>query len=105
MSFYYWNPTFTLDSVEGDILQSNDVRTLYIRYIDVDWAPADSAPGPLAPLIYAISPAGYAIIPVVSIRNRVFEKLTLAAVPLDRPVPPSLQPTDIRAIIHSHSKW
>ncbi|HLX66389.1 MAG TPA: helix-hairpin-helix domain-containing protein [Puia sp.] len=24
---------------------------------------------------------------------------------LDRPVPPSLQPTDIRAIIHSHSKW
>src|SRR5579863_4110630 len=24
---------------------------------------------------------------------------------LDRPIPPSLQPTDIRAIIHSHSKW
>jgi DNA polymerase (family 10) len=24
---------------------------------------------------------------------------------LDRPVPPSLQPSDIRAIIHSHSKW
>jgi DNA polymerase (family 10) len=24
---------------------------------------------------------------------------------LDRPIPPSLQPSDIRAIIHSHSKW
>jgi hypothetical protein len=81
MSFYYWNHTFTLDSVEGDILQRNDVRTLYIRYFDVDWTPADSAPAPLAPFSYEMPPAGYAIIPVVSIRNRVFERLSRASVP------------------------
>jgi hypothetical protein len=81
MSFYYWNPTFTLDSAEGDILQGNDVHTLYIRYFDVNWTTADSAPGLLTSFIYAMSPAGYTIIPVVSIRNRVFEKLTLSAVP------------------------
>ena len=81
MSFYYWNPTFTLDSVEGDILQDNDVHSLYIRYLDVDWTPADSAPVPLAPFSYGKSPANYTIIPVISIRNRVFEKLNPASIP------------------------
>ena len=81
MSFYYWNPTFTLDSMEGNILQGNDVHTLYIRYFDVDWTPADSAPVPLAPFSYGTSPADYTIIPVVSIRNRVFEKMNPASIP------------------------
>lgn len=49
ISFYYWNPTFTLDSTEGEVLQNNDVHILYIRYLDVDWTPADSAPVPLTP--------------------------------------------------------
>jgi hypothetical protein len=81
MSFYYWNPTFTLDSVEGDVLRNNDVHTLYIRYLDVDWTPSDSAPVPLAPFSYGTSPADYTIIPVVTIRNRVFEKMNPASIP------------------------
>jgi hypothetical protein len=81
MSFYYWNPTFTLDSMEGNILQGNDVHTLYIRYLDVDWTSADSAPVPLAPFSYGTSPADYTIIPVVCIRNRVFEKMNPASIP------------------------
>ncbi len=81
MSFYFWNPHFTLDSMEGNFLEDNDVRSLYIRYLDVDWTPADSAPVPLAHFSYGTSPAGYTIIPVVSIRNRVFEKLNPASIP------------------------
>lgn len=81
MSFYYWSPTFILDSVEGDILQDNDVQTLYIRYFDIDWLPADSAPVPLSSFSYGTSPANYTIIPVVSIRNRVFERLLPASIP------------------------
>ena len=81
MSFYYWNPTFTLDSMEGNILQDNDVHTLYVRYLDVDWTPVDSVPVPLVHFSYGTSPAGYTIIPVVSIRNRVFEKLNPASIP------------------------
>lgn len=81
MSFYYWNRTFTLDSVEGDILEDNDVQTLYIRYFDVDWTPVDSAPVPLAPFSYGVSSANYTIIPVISIRNRVFERLLPSAIP------------------------
>src|ERR1700722_7859257 len=81
MSFYYWDPTFNLDSVEGNTLQDNNVRTLYIRYFDVDWTPADSAPIPLAPFSYGTSPTNYTVIPFVSIRNRVFEKLLPTAIP------------------------
>jgi hypothetical protein len=80
MSFYYWDPSFTLDSMEGNTLRDNNVHTLYIHYFDVDWTPADSAPVPLAPFRYAASPTNYAIVPVVTIRNRVFEKILPAAI-------------------------
>lgn len=81
MSFYYWNPTFTLDSLQGAILRDNDVQTLYIRYFEIDWTPADSVPVPVVPVSYGTSPANFTIIPVVSIRNRVFKKLPPQAVP------------------------
>ena len=80
MSFYYWDPSFTLDSMEGNTLRDNNVHTLYIHYFDVDRTPADSAPVPLAPFRYAASPTNYAIVPVVTIRNRVFEKILPAAI-------------------------
>jgi hypothetical protein len=54
---------------------------LYIHYFDYDWPPADSAPAPLTPFTYTSSPTAYTIIPVVSIRNRVFGKLLPAAIP------------------------
>lgn len=81
MSFYYWRTTFSLDSLETRTLRENSVTTLYIRYFDVDWPPADTAPAPLAPIRFENSPAGYSIIPVVFLRNRVFEKLTPASLP------------------------
>ncbi|MBS1659435.1 MAG: hypothetical protein JST68_00145 [Bacteroidetes bacterium] len=81
MSFYYWRTTFSLDSQEIHTLRDNTVDTLYVRYFDVDWPAADTAPTPLAPIRFESSPAGYTIIPVVYIRNKVFEKLTPAALP------------------------
>jgi hypothetical protein len=81
MSFYYWDPAFALDSMEGNTLRDNDVHTLYIRYFDVDWTPADSNPVPGAIFNFRTSPANYTVIPVVCIRNRVFEKLASASIP------------------------
>ena len=81
MSFYYWNSAFNLDSVEGNALRNNDVHSLYIRYFDVDWSPPDSAPVTLSLFNFRTSPAGYIVIPVVCIRNRVFEKLAPASIP------------------------
>ena len=81
MSFYYWKPVFSLDSVEKKALRDNAVQTLYVRYFDVDWSPADTAPVPATPLQFSASPSDYTIIPVICFRNRVFEKLAPVAIP------------------------
>jgi hypothetical protein len=81
MSFYYWRTTFSLDSLEIKTLQDNSVSKLYLRYFDVDWPETDSVPGPVSPIRFASSPGPYTIVPVVYFRNRVFEKLTPAALP------------------------
>ncbi len=81
MSFYYWDPTFVLDTVEGIALRTNDIHTLYLRYFDVDWTAADTSPLPGDRFKYQSSPAGYSIVPVVCIRNRVFEKIETKSIP------------------------
>jgi len=81
MSFYYWKPAFTLDSSEESVLNDNNIHNLYVRYFDIDWSPADTAPVSETPLVFTTSPAAYSIIPVVCLRNRVFEKLNPAAIP------------------------
>ena len=75
MSFYFWRTVFNLDSLERGTLRANGVHTLYIRYFDVDWAATDTAPVPLAPIRFDTAPVSYRVIPVVYIRERVFEKL------------------------------
>ena len=82
LGFYYWKTVFTLDSVEKAALAENAVHTLYIRFFDVDWAPGDTAPSPVAPVRLDTLPAGISMVPVVYIRNRVFEQMTPAGVPV-----------------------
>ena len=79
VSFYYWRTNFRLDSVERQTLTANHVRALYTRYFDIDFPTADSAPGPIAITSFDSSSLSISIIPVVYIRNRVFEKLSLQA--------------------------
>ena len=81
MSFYYWQNVFSLDSTEKKTLQDNSVQSLYVRYFDVDWSPADTAPVTAGQLSYQSSPAGYAVIPVICFHNRVFEQLSPADIP------------------------
>lgn len=81
MSFYYWQHVFTLDSAEEKTLQDNSVGLLYVRYFEVDWSPADTAPVTADQLSYQSSPAGYTVIPVICFHNRVFEQLTPADIP------------------------
>lgn len=81
MSFYYWRTSFTLDSVEKQTLIANAVQKLYVRYFDIDRAPADTMPVPVTPIRFDSIPTGYTIVPVVFIRNRVFEKCKPEAIP------------------------
>lgn len=81
MSFYYWHKSFAPDSTETRVLKDNDVHTLYVRYFDVDWPDSDAAPAPVSPIHFDTFPMGYTVIPVVSFKNRVFEKLDSSACP------------------------
>jgi hypothetical protein len=72
VSFYYWKSRFTLGSTERQALESNNVQKLYVRYFDVDIHPLLGRATPLA-VVKGDSLPRCTIIPVVFIKNRVFD--------------------------------
>jgi hypothetical protein len=74
VSFYYWRTRFEINQYEKDILTQNKVRSLYVRYFDVDLDPATGTPRPVSTILIDSTIAGLSVIPVVYIKNRVFEK-------------------------------
>ena len=68
MSFYYWRTVFSLDSMEKAALDRNGVDTLYVRYFDVDEGPV-----PVAPVRFVDTVGRRTVVPLVIIRNQVFE--------------------------------
>lgn len=80
MAFYYWRTHFTLDSLEAAALRNNAVTTLYTRYFDIDFLPADTAPHSVSGISWDTAALPAQIIPVVYIKNRVFERLDSAGI-------------------------
>ena len=74
LSFYYWRTAFAPDSLEKTTLTSNGVKTLYLRYFDVDLPPGDTMAVPVAPIVFRDVTNDREVVPVVYFRNRVFEK-------------------------------
>lgn len=75
ISFYFWRTNLQLDSLEKQTLKDNAVKTLYIRYFDLDWTPGDSFPAPVAPINPGKDSIEQTVVPVIFIKNRVFEGL------------------------------
>ena len=75
LSFYYWRTSFKLDAIEKEAISHNRVRQLYTRYFDVDFPPGADAPLPVAPIVFDSSHIPVALVPVIYIKNRVFERL------------------------------
>jgi hypothetical protein len=75
ISFYYWRTRFKLDSIENDALRFNGVKTLQVRYFDVDFVPDDSIAKPVSPVVFESSLIDLNIIPVIFIKKRVFERI------------------------------
>jgi hypothetical protein len=74
-AFYYWRTTFALSPTERAALTA--ARTLYVRTFDVGWSTALGQPELLGPLtVREPAPAGVAVVPVVYLKNEVFQKLT-----------------------------
>lgn len=75
ISFYYWRTQFAPDSTEQQAIRYNSVQTLYTRFFDVDFLPADTSPIAVSPLKIDAGSITTGMVPVVYIRNRVFERL------------------------------
>lgn len=75
LSFYYWKTQFTLNDYERSVLKEHDVKSLYVRYFDVDINPGDGQPIPVSPIKPDSSIKSYRVIPVIFLRNRTFEHL------------------------------
>ncbi|MEO6838662.1 MAG: hypothetical protein ABI261_04290 [Ginsengibacter sp.] len=80
ISFYYWKTSFHLNPQEINTIRNNKVTTLYIRYFDIDMAPEDAQPKPVAPVSFDTTKLFFSIIPVIYIKNRVFERLDSAGI-------------------------
>ena len=81
LSFYYWKTQFTLNSYEKSVLNEHAVKSLYVRYFDVDFTSEDKEPVPVSPIKFDSSIRAYHVIPVIFIRNRTFERLPDGDVP------------------------
>lgn len=82
VSFYYWKTQFSLNGFEKNVLQDHAVKSLYVRYFDVDFKPEDAQPTPVSPIQTDTAIQQFRIIPVIFIKNRTFERLQTADVAL-----------------------
>ena len=74
VSFYYWRSQIALSEKERDVMDRNRVSTLYVRYFDIQLDDANR-PKPEAPIAGNLPrQQGLDVVPVVYIKNRVFEK-------------------------------
>lgn len=80
-AFYYWQTTFRLNRTELQALKTHHIRTLYVRFFDVDWDAQRRQPIPKAPIRFAGKlPAGLRIVPVVFITNQTIRQTPPAAI-------------------------
>jgi hypothetical protein len=82
-SFYYWKSVFKLNHFEKQRLDSLHVKTIYIKFFDVDWDDVLKAPSPVAKLqatSYKL-PEDIQIIPTVFITNECIQKIDSLQIP------------------------
>src|SRR5688500_12245056 len=85
-SFYYWRSVLDLTGFEKQALDSLDIKTIYLKFFDVDWNGSVKAPMPVAKLtvneasIASLRQGGtydikFNIIPVIFITNECISKI------------------------------
>ena len=80
-SFYYWKSVFKLTNFEKQRLDSLNVKTIYIKFFDVDWDNATQQPLPVAKISFADTRyKSYNIIPTIFITNQCIQKIDTAQI-------------------------
>lgn len=79
-AFYFWKSVLQLSDFEKMRLDSLQVKTIYIKFFDVDWNEAGNQPVPVAKLQARNykQPATIEIIPVIFITNECIKKMETA---------------------------
>ena len=81
-SFYYWKSVFKLTGFEKQRLDSLHIKTIYIKFFDVDWDDATQQPVPVAKLQTKNNNYNnsYLFVPVIFITNECIKKIDSAQV-------------------------
>lgn len=75
-SFYFWKSVFTLSDYEKQMLDSLQVKTIYIKFFDVDWDAERILAVPVAKIRFTDTAyRHYKIIPTVFITNACIQKI------------------------------
>ncbi len=76
-SFYYWKSILNLTNFEKQKLDSLKVKTIYLKFFDVDWDEVANAPAPVAKMQASRVglQGGITIIPTVFITNECIQKI------------------------------
>jgi hypothetical protein len=75
-NFYYWKTTYTTTNTEKTALKNNNTKKIYFRLCDIEMS-YDKKPHPENVILWTEQPdTNYEYIPVLFIKNDVFESLT-----------------------------
>lgn len=80
VSFYYWKSNYKLQANEIKALQDNQVQQLYVRYFDIVYDEQLKMAIPAAAIRFAKADVVCPIVPVVFIKNKVFEQSDSTAI-------------------------
>lgn len=75
VSFYYWKTKYALNHMEEQVLQSNKVQQLYVRYFDIEVDKTTHKARPIGVIQFDKSNPVQKIVPVIYIKNEVFETI------------------------------
>jgi hypothetical protein len=76
-AFYYWKSVYNPSAHEKKQLDTLKVRTLYIKFFDVDWDETTRQPAPKA-RVHFVQPPTAAIIPTIFITNETLQAIDSA---------------------------
>lgn len=80
-AFYYWKSVFRFGNSESKLLDTLHIKTVYVKYFDVDWDSERSLAIPKAILRVAEKPRkDFEIIPCIFITNECIAKLDTASI-------------------------
>ena len=76
-AFYYWKTNLAISPFEQGRMDSLHIKTIYLRFFDIDWDENSRSPVPVAKLTVTGNPVGNhtAIIPTVFITNECIRRI------------------------------